>query len=127
MTTAVVVGSGPNGLAAAVFLAREGVEVTVLEAADTIGGGTRTSELTPGLLHDLAVVNPPRAGMAPEVSAALAMLAIPRLVVVSCDPGSFGRDLGALRRAGYALRTATPVDQFPGTPHVETVAVLDRG
>src|ERR1700739_16418 len=51
MSTAVVVGCGPNGIAAA--LAAEGVQVTLLEAADEVGGGTRSGEaIIPGLLHD---------------------------------------------------------------------------
>ena len=64
MSSAIVVGSGPNGLACAVALAREGVDVTVLEAEDTIGGGARTAELTePGLLHDLcSAVHPMAVG-----------------------------------------------------------------
>ncbi|MGP0080321.1 phytoene desaturase family protein [Mycobacterium sp.] len=53
MSTALVVGGGPNGLAAAISLAAEGVQVTVLEAADEVGGGARSSEaIIPGLLHD---------------------------------------------------------------------------
>src|SRR5919106_762621 len=51
---AVVVGSGPNGLAAAIELAREGASVLLIEAEETIGGGTRTQELTlPGYRHDV--------------------------------------------------------------------------
>src|SRR5437868_8632304 len=51
---AVVVGSGPNGLAAAIEMAREGRTVCVIEARDTIGGGARSAELTlPGFVHDV--------------------------------------------------------------------------
>lgn len=63
---AVVVGSGPNGLAAAVALARRGHRVLVREAADTIGGGTRTRELTlPGYRHDVCSAIHPMALASP--------------------------------------------------------------
>ncbi|HEY9305428.1 MAG TPA: FAD-dependent oxidoreductase, partial [Mycobacterium sp.] len=53
MSSAIVVGGGPNGLAAAICLAAQGVQVTVLDAADEVGGGVRSSEaVIPGLLHD---------------------------------------------------------------------------
>ena len=70
MSSAIVVGSGPNGLACAAALGTEGVDVTVLEAADAIGGGARTSELTlPDLLHDECSAVHPMASGSPSFSA----------------------------------------------------------
>ncbi|CAN5908243.1 NAD(P)/FAD-dependent oxidoreductase [soil metagenome] len=69
MLDAVVVGSGPNGLAAAVAIAGEGYSVTVLEANDTIGGGSRSAELTvPGVLHDVCSAIHPFAVVSPFLS-----------------------------------------------------------
>ncbi|NNG19896.1 NAD(P)/FAD-dependent oxidoreductase [Naumannella sp. ID2617S] len=65
---AVVVGSGPNGLAAAITLALAGVRVRVLEAADTAGGGARSAELTvPGLLHDTCSAVHPTGATSPAL------------------------------------------------------------
>jgi phytoene dehydrogenase-like protein len=69
MSTAVVIGSGPNGLAAAIRLAQSGIEVTVLESYHRPGGGTRTSELTlPGLLHDDCAAFHPTGVVSPFLS-----------------------------------------------------------
>src|SRR5690606_23035049 len=66
MTTATVVGGGPNGLAAAIRLAQAGVAVTVVEAEPTLGGGARTEELTlPGVRHDIGATAMPGALSSP--------------------------------------------------------------
>jgi len=63
---AVVVGAGPNGLAAAIVLARAGIDTHVVEANETIGGGARTSELTlPGFRHDVCSAIHPMAVISP--------------------------------------------------------------
>lgn len=69
VSSATIVGAGPNGLAAALRLAQEGVDVTVLEAADEIGGGTRSVEaLVPGMLHDHCAAMHPLAVRSPVLT-----------------------------------------------------------
>ena len=66
---AVVVGAGPNGLAAAVALAQQGFAVQVLEAHAQVGGGTRTAELTlPGFHHDVCSAVHPLGELSPYFS-----------------------------------------------------------
>ena len=66
---AIIIGSGPNGLAAGITLAREGLRVLILEGRDTPGGGMRTAELTlPGFLHDVCSAVHPMAMLSPFLS-----------------------------------------------------------
>ena len=72
------------------------------------------------------VLDPPRAGAA-RVVAALAARPVARLVYVSCDPATLGRDIGRLvGEGGYRLRAAGVADMFPHTGHVEAVACLEH-
>lgn len=73
----------------------------------------------------VAVMDPPRPGLPPDVRALLLEHPVRRWVYVSCNPEALARDLTALS-ALYAIRTVQPVDMFPHTPHVETVVRLDR-
>ena len=76
------------------------------------------------LRPDVVVVDPPRKGLDEEVIAAIRKMSPDRVVYVSCDCGTLARDVKRFGEAGYALKTATAVDMFPRTCHVETVALL---
>ncbi len=74
---------------------------------------------------DLLVTDPPRAGMDPQTTRSILKHLPPRLLLISCDPGSLARDLGLLSSA-YRIESIQPVDLFPQTPHVETVVSMSR-
>ena len=73
-------------------------------------------------------VNPPRSGLEPPLLEALAHELRPgRLAYLSCSAGTLARDLAAFEAAGYAVRAIAPFDFFPGTHHVECLALLVLG
>ena len=103
-----------NGIANAAFFAGE-VGASLEELADRAGP------------PDVAVVDPPRAGLSGKALRRLARLSAPRIVYVSCNPTTLAGDAKRLGTDyGYRLERARPVDMFPHTPHVETVALLTR-
>ena len=96
-----------------------GVDVEVV-------GGDAAREL-PGLGDiDALVVDPPRAGLAPEVIESTAELAPAHVAYVSCDPATWARDVARFEERGYALERVQPVDLFPQTWHVEVASILRR-
>jgi 23S rRNA (uracil1939-C5)-methyltransferase len=79
-----------------------------------------------GQTWDAIVVDPPRAGLQYSDMTALLTFGAPRLVYVSCDAATLARDARRLVDAGYRLGNVQPIDLFPQTHHVETVATFAR-
>lgn len=73
---------------------------------------------------NIVVLDPPRAGLHPEVVSRLLELKPQRIIYVSCDPGTLARDLGALTQGEYTVSSVQPVDMFPWTSHVECVIMM---
>jgi tRNA/tmRNA/rRNA uracil-C5-methylase (TrmA/RlmC/RlmD family) len=75
---------------------------------------------------DLVVVDPPRAGLSPEVLAGLLEGRPAQILYLACDPATWARDVGRLVQAGYRLDFVRPYDFYPFTHHVEVLSLLSR-
>lgn len=120
-------------------LADRGWSVTAIEGAPSAVADARHNlrDLEVDVIEDdvtawraepteLVVADPSRAGLGPDGAAVVDATGATRLVLVSCDAHALARDAEHLRRFGFDLTRATPLDPFPHTPHVEVVSVLDR-
>jgi 23S rRNA (uracil1939-C5)-methyltransferase len=103
-----------NGISNAAFFAGE-VGRSLEELADRAGA------------PDVVVVDPPRAGLSGKTARRVGRLGARRIVYVSCNPTTLAGNVKELAGDfGYRLTRARPVDMFPHTPHIETVALLER-
>lgn len=81
---------------------------------------------TEGIKPDAVIIDPPRKGCDEALLDTIAQMAPQKVVYVSCDPATLARDLKRFAERGYETLRVTPVDLFPGTMHVESVACLLR-
>ncbi|MBI5997479.1 23S rRNA (uracil(1939)-C(5))-methyltransferase RlmD [Clostridium perfringens] len=77
-----------------------------------------------GVKADVVVVDPPRKGCDKKLLDAITNIDAKKIVYVSCDPSTLGRDLQVLEENGYKTLEVQPVDMFPNTAHIENVALL---
>jgi len=119
---------GVDSAAAAIHDARVSAEWNQLpDASFRCGDGEGLAEeALASFRPDAVVVDPPRQGLARSLAERLASCAASRLAYVSCDPATLARDLKILLAGGWRPVKITPVDLFPQTFHVETIALLSR-
>jgi 23S rRNA (uracil1939-C5)-methyltransferase len=79
-----------------------------------------------GIKPQTVILDPPRKGCAEDLLKTVADIAPEKIVYVSCDPATLARDCARLKDLGYEVQEVTPVDMFPRTAHVESVALLNQ-
>lgn len=136
--------SGSGGVS--LFLAREGKKVIGIElnrksvesAIDSMKmNGIRDCEFIEGDVRkvlyerkewrgkiDAAIVDPPRSGLSKKIVKRIVELKAPKIVYVSCNPSTLSRDIALFKESRYSLKKIQPLDMFPHTHHIETIALL---
>ena len=103
---------------------RNGIENATFLCADAAQAAARLAK--DGIRPDVVLLDPPRKGCTEELAATVSQMGPRRIVYVSCDPGTLARDLKTFEALGYHTDAVQPVDMFPRTAHVETVARLTK-
>ncbi len=115
---------------AAVELARRNAQLNGIASAKFVAGDVKKVlwELreSGSPRPDVVVVDPPRAGVPKKAIERLMGFSPPRIIYVSCNPTTLARDCNLIAQQGYRLTSVQPVDMFPQTYHIESVAVLER-
>ncbi len=122
---------GVEYVAEAIENAKKNAEMNGIDNAEFYVGAAE--EVVPRLVADnpdckadVIVVDPPRKGCDAVLLNTMLQLSPKRIVYVSCDPATLARDLKQLCTGGYQIEKVQPVDQFPGSVHVETVVLMSR-
>lgn len=110
----------------AVEAAKKNAELNGLHNCEFIAGDVLKVLDTIEEKPDLIILDPPRDGIHPKALTKIIDYGVDRIVYISCKPTSLARDLAVFEASGYKMEKAVAVDMFPGTVHVETIALLQR-
>jgi 23S rRNA (uracil1939-C5)-methyltransferase len=118
---------GVEVVEAAVLDARENALRNGINNAEFFCGDAGKAALSlqsQGITPDVIVVDPPRKGLNEDTIEALRRMSPRRIVYVSCDPATLGRDVALLKQHGYSVKNALAADLFPRCAHVESIVCL---
>ena len=118
---------GIENVPQAVEDAKHNAEKNLIKNAEFLCGNAETvlpALVKDGVRLDAAIVDPPRKGCEEAALKAIAESGVNRLVYVSCNPSTLARDCRTLTELGFEINSVQPVDMFPQTEHVETIALM---